>query len=199
MSHYYSEEPISRLRLQKIRAILRGYEFEFYTASGVFSVGRIDKGTQLLVENMIVKDGWRILDLGCGYGVIGIVAAKLAPHGKVVMTDINRRALWLARMNVRLNKVEANTEIRWGSLYEPVRGEIFDTIITNPPTSAGLQICYEIIRRAPEYLRKGGLLQLVARHGKGGARLADMMERVFGSYEVLAKAGGYWVYASTYY
>ncbi|MCD6510259.1 MAG: class I SAM-dependent methyltransferase [Thermoprotei archaeon] len=194
--HYYSAEPRSRLKLYKLTAYLKGFHLQFITASGVFSPRSIDRGTRVLVENMIIKDGWKVLDLGCGYGVIGIVAAKLAPNGFVILTDINKRAVWLARLNVKVNDVRRNTDVRLGNLYEPVRGEVFDTIITNPPQSAGLKVCYKIIDEAPLLLKEEGILQLVARHSKGGKRLAERMKKVFGNYRVLAKSGGYWVYAS---
>ena len=112
-----------------------------------------------------------------------------------MMTDINRRAVRLARLNLRLNGVP-NAEVRWGDLYEPVRGERFNTIVANPPISAGMETCLRIVDGAPEHLVEGGLLQLVARHNKGGRRLMARMEEVFGNVEVLAAGGGYRVYAS---
>jgi len=192
--HYFAERPKAKVKLYKIRTNLRGYDLVFYTASGVFSPKRIDKGTRLLIESMIVEDGWRILDLGTGYGPIGIVAAKMAPHGCVIMTDINRRALWLAKLNARINDVEKIVDIRHGYLYEPVKKEKFNTIITNPPQSAGMEICMKIIYEAPKYLIDGGLFQMVFRHGKGGRRLAKVIEDVFGNCEILASKAGYKVY-----
>ncbi len=197
MEHYYSKEPTSKLKLYRLEATLRGFRLRFWTASGVFSPRAIDRGTKALIDNMIVKDGWRILDLGCGYGPIGIVAAKLSPKGFIVMTDINKRAIWLAKRNVKENNVKRNTDVRLGDLYTPVEGETFDAIITNPPQAAGLNTCFAIIDNAPLFLHKGGLLQLVARHNKGGRRLAERMKKVFGNCQVIAKRGGYWVYVSS--
>ncbi len=80
---------------------------------------------------MVLQPGWRVLDLGCGYGPIGIVASRFVDY--VVMTDVNRRAVSIAKKNLKINGVR-NAEVRWGgSLYEPVAGEKFDSIITNPP------------------------------------------------------------------
>ncbi|RLE63489.1 MAG: hypothetical protein DRN53_02100, partial [Thermoprotei archaeon] len=87
--HYFSRKPEGELRIYKFSIHIRGISLKLVSASGVFSARRVDLGTKVLLENMIVKDYWHILDLGCGYGVIGLVAAKLAPHGFVVMTDIN--------------------------------------------------------------------------------------------------------------
>ncbi len=194
-SHYFSEEPLGRRGRYEFTVAVRGLTVRIVSSPGVFSAARLDRGTRLLVESMVVEDGWRVLDLGTGYGVIGIVAAKLAPRGYVVMTDINRRAVRLARLNLRLNGVP-NAEVRWGDLYEPVRGERFNTIVANPPISAGMETCLRIVDGAPEHLVEGGLLQLVARHNKGGRRLMARMEEVFGNVEVLAAGGGYRVYAS---
>jgi len=193
-NHYFAERPRAKIKLYKIRTNLRGHDLVFYTASGVFSPKRIDRGTRLLIESMIIEDGWNILDLGTGYGPIGIVAAKMAPHGYVIMTDVNRRALWLAKLNAKINNVERIVDIRYGHLYEPVRNEKFNTIITNPPQSAGMELCMKIIYEAPKYLVSGGLFQMVFRHGKGGRRLAKLIEETFGNCEILASRAGYRVY-----
>jgi len=193
--HYFSEEPKGRLRYYKYSVEARGVKLTIISCSGVFSARRLDKGTEVLIKYMIVHDGWFICDLGCGVGVVGLVAASLSPRGFVVMTDINRRAVKLAKLNALKNRIK-NVEVRWGNLYEPLKGLRFDTIISNPPQSAGLATCYELIRGAPAHLRKGGLLQLVARHNKGGRRLLSEMERVFGSAEVVGGEGGYKVYVA---
>jgi len=144
---------------------------------------------------MIIKDGWRILDLGCGYGVLGILAAKLAPHGLVYMVDINKQAVRLAKLNAKLNNVK-NVKILWGNLYKPVKNETFNTIISNPPQAAGLDTLKVIIRDSLKHLDKGGLLQIVAKHRKGGARLHALMKKYFGNVKVLARKAGYRVYIS---
>ncbi len=195
MSHYFDEEPITRrLRVRKFEVIIRGFRLTFAVTQGVFSSGRVDPGTRLLAENMIIEDGWAILDMGCGYGVLGILAAKLAPHGRVVMVDINKLAVRLAMINVRLNGVK-NVEVRHGDLYEAVKGENFDTIITNPPVSAGLGLNERLIRGAYDHLKEGGLLQIVVPK-KVRRRFEDMIEDVFGNYEVLTKSGTHIVYVA---
>ena len=193
--HYFSEEPFIHGKYFRFEDYIRGFRVIIVSSPGVFSSKRIDKGTRLLVEHMIIRDGWRILDLGTGYGIIGIIAAKLAPNGYVIMTDINKQAIKLARMNLKINNVK-NAEVRWGDLYEPVRGLKFDTIVCNPPISAGLKVCSRIIEEAPNYLNANGLLQIVARHNKGGRRLMNLMEKVLGNVEIIASEGGYRVYVS---
>lgn len=193
--HYYSKRQPDTGKRYTIECEVRGVKLRLLSAPGVFSAKRLDKGTEVLLKHMVVRDGWRILDLGCGYGVIGIVAAKLAPKGFVVLTDINRLAVKLARENLKLNRV-SNAEVRHGDLYEPVSGERFNAILCNPPITAGLKVCFRVVDEAAEHLAPGGLLQLVARHGKGGRRLMRRMEEVFGNCEVLGIEAGYRVYCS---
>lgn len=193
--HYYSRRPRDIGKRYTIEVQVRGIYVKLLSAPGVFSAKKLDKGTEVLLKYMIIKDGWKILDLGCGYGVIGIVAAKLAPRGYVILTDINKLAVKLARENLKLNNVY-NAEVREGDLYEPVKGEKFNTILCNPPISAGLDVCYRIIDDAPQYLERDGLLQLVARHNKGGRRLMERMLQVFGNCDVVGSEAGYRVYVS---
>ena len=117
---YSSKMPTSSLKTKTISVYLRGKLFEFVSAPDVFSQSKIDKGTQLLIETMDLTNSDRVLDLGCGIGVIGIVAASIiiSPNSQVVLTDINRRAINLTKSNLKKNYIK-NAETRWGDLYEP--------------------------------------------------------------------------------
>lgn len=192
MSHYYSEEPDVPLRMKTIEVCIRGHCFKFITSSGVFSFGKLDRGTELLIKSMVLGEEWRVLDLGCGYGVIGIVASRFV--GRVVMTDVNRRAVSIARKNLKINSVR-NAEVRWGSLYESVKGEKFDAIITNPPVHAGKDVLREIVINAPRHLNDGGSLQLVIKTKQGAKYIKALMEDTFTDVRGLAKGSGYRVYA----
>ena len=193
MEHYYSEQQKSLLNLKKIRQKVKGQEFEFYTASGVFSKERIDKGTLILAEGMIIAKNQKVLDIGCGIGVLGIVASKLF-NADAVMSDINKRAVMLAKMNVKLNNTKA--EIYQGNLYEKIKDNNFDAVISNPPQTAGKELCFELIEKSKKHLKHNGTLQLVARHNKGGKTLSEKMKEVFGNVKVIARKSGYWVYLS---
>ena len=193
--HYYTERPTSTPRLGIIRVQLRGRTFEFLTSSSVFSKRRLDPGTRLLIEAMVIPEDGDMLDLGCGYGPVGIVAATLRHSSHAIMTDTNKRAVWLARQNVKRNHVD-NVEVRHGSLYEPVKPIKFDTILTNPPVSVGMQIVLQIIKEAPTYLKKDGLLQLVVQSRIGGRRLVNELENRFGNVTVTSRKGGYRVLLS---
>jgi len=190
--HYYSEKQTSKLRIKELIITLRGNNLKFYTGSGVFSIGEIDKGTYLLIDNCIIKDDWDVLDLGCGYGCVGIALASEV--SSVLMTDINERAVKLSRMNIKVNNLE-NTKVIKSGLYKAIKKK-YDTIITNPPTLAGRKVCFDIIEGAKEHLNKGGLLQLVARHNKGGKVLEKKMNETFGNVEAIAKKSGFRVYIS---
>ncbi|TET72363.1 class I SAM-dependent methyltransferase [Candidatus Bathyarchaeota archaeon] len=193
--HYFSERPSSRGRLGLVRCRLRGLEFEFFTSSGVFSYRRIDNGTRLLVESMVLPGEGRVLDVGCGYGPVGIVAAKLAPGLEVWMTDVNERAVALARRNSEWNGVEA--VVRQGDLYGPVGDVVFDAVLSNPPISAGMRrVVKPLVEGALDRLVEGGSLQVVVQTNKGGRTLASMMEGCFGGVDVVARGSGYRVLRS---
>ncbi|KON30209.1 hypothetical protein AC482_04420 [miscellaneous Crenarchaeota group-15 archaeon DG-45] len=174
-----------------LRCRLLGHDFEFLTASGVFSHTRLDAGTRLLIEAMMLPASGEALDLGCGYGPIGIAAAKLEPRLMVWMTDVNRRAVALAEENVRRNGV-GNVRVLTGFLYEPLEGRSFEVILTNPPISAGIAGAVgPLIEGSAAHLNPGGSLQMVVRTAKGGRSVAGLLEKHYGGFEVLARRGGY--------
>ncbi len=182
---YFEEEPTSPFKMGIIKTKIRGHYFEFYTASGIFSSKQIDYGTKLLLDYVETNKNDDVLDLGCGYGVIGIVVAKFI-NGKVLLTDINKRAVWLAKKNIKLNKV--NAKALQGDLYEPVKDLRFDTILTNPPISAGYDTLNRIITEGVEHLNKNGSIQLVLRRGSTAVieRYKNVMD-----IRILKKKGGY--------
>ena len=194
MQHYFTKKPTSKLKTDKIKAEFFNKEFEFVTSSGVFSKKKVDLGTELLIKKSITKPGWMILDLGCGYGVVGIVLAKLNPKAKVVMSDVNSRAVMLAKKNSVLNKVK-NVRAVHSDSFEKIKGG-FDTVLLNPPQTAGKKVCFQLIDDSKTNLKKGGLLQIVARHNKGGKDLSKHMKELFGNVEEVAKQSGYRIYAS---
>ena len=193
MEHYYSEDPTSAFDIKKIFQNIKGTEFEFWTSPGVFSKDKIDKGTLILAENMIVGKNFKILDVGCGIGVLGIAAAKLF-NANVVMTDINKRAVVIAKKNIDLNNIKA--EAYQGNLYEKIKDNGFDSVIANPPQTAGKELCFQLIEESKKYLKENGSLQIVARHNKGGRTLSKKMEEVFGNVKTVSRKFGYSVYLS---
>jgi len=192
--HYFSEKPASRGgRPYTIETDLRGFTLKLATEAGVFSRERVDRGTRLLIKHIQVEPTDRVLDLGCGYGVVGIVAALLAPEARVTLVDINRRAVDLARRNLRLNAV-ANAEVHHGDGFAPVHGRSFDLIAVNPPIRAGLRLVQRLIEETRDHLSPGGRFYLVGRTRQGVIRISEKMSQVFGGVEEVAKGGGYRLY-----
>ncbi len=195
MEHYFSEKQTSPFKLKIITTFLRGKRFSFYTAPGVFSKSKVDDGTRFLVNSAIIKQGWKVLDLGCGYGVAGIVIKKLFPDTEVLLSDVNERALKLAEMNAKLNHV--NVKVVKSFSFKNIHG-FFNAILFNPPQAAGLKLCYKMISDSKEHLMIKGLLQVVARHKKGGSRFEQYMLKTFGNVEPI-KGKKYRIYISQKY
>ncbi|MFH0797825.1 MAG: methyltransferase [Candidatus Woesearchaeota archaeon] len=192
MSHYFSQKQDSTFKLNTITDTVRGIDLKLSIAPGVFSAKKIDFGTKLLAEEMIIGRKDSVLDLGCGIGVVGIVASHLTVN-EAVLTDVNERACKLATMNSKRIK---NITVVCGDMYDKVRHRKFDVILLNPPQTAGKKICFEMIEKAKEHLNPNGTLQIVARHNKGGETLSLKMKEVFGNMKDIAKSGGYRVYLS---
>ena len=188
--HYFSPRPKSKPKFGLIRTRLRGVPFEFATSSSVFSKKRVDTGTRLLVETMLLPKTGDVLDVGCGYGAVGIAAAAFNPNLKVLLTDVNMRAVRLAKENVERNRI-ANAEVRWGYLYEPVEELSFDCILSNPPVSAGMETVKAVITEAPKVMAPRGTLQMVVRSKISGKLLPAVLEAAFGNCAVLARGSGY--------
>lgn len=194
--HYFSKKPHSRDERGKIITYLRGRRFSFITSGGVFSSKRVDTGTRVLVENMLIPKEGTFLDLGCGIGVIGIVAASLEPDLRVYLSDINRRAVQLTGINVERLGLE-NCEVYEGDLYGSLDGLVFDSIVSNPPISAGMHdVVYPMVSGAYDRLVDGGRLQMVIQSNKGGNLLESFFLDVFDTCDVLAKQSGYRVFTA---
>ncbi len=193
--HYFSAAPKSETRQGIIHTNLCGRKFEFLTASSVFSIKKVDLGTRLLIESMILPQKGCILDVGCGYGPVGIVAAKLNPNLHVILTDINLRAVRLAQENLERNRI-LNAEVRRGHLYEPVKNELFNCILSNPPVSAGMETVKAIITQAPAVMTEKANLQMVIRSKIGAKTLPDTFEKTFGNVTILERKSGYRVLMS---
>ena len=190
MEHYFTQAPQTPAKLGVIRTQLRGKSFEFLTSSSVFSKKQVDLGTRLLIETMVLPETGAVLDVGCGYGAVGIAAAASNPTLRVVMTDVNERAVRLARQNSRKNKVR-NTEVRCGYLYEPVKDLTFNCILSNPPVSAGMETVKALITHAPTVMAENASFQMVIRSKIGAKTLPHVFGKTFGNCYVLARKSGY--------
>ena len=193
MTQYFAQQPAVPSRRREVDARLRGRSWTFLTDAGVFAREGVDPGTRLLIEAMRIDAGDRVLDLGCGYGPIGLVAATLALRGQVVMVDVNERAVVLARENAARAGLD-NVEVFQGDGTAPVRGRTFDVVAMNPPIRSGRDAVRRLLRESREALRPGGRFYLVVRTAQGARTLAKEVEGMFAQAREIARGGGYRVY-----
>ncbi|MFJ9501736.1 class I SAM-dependent methyltransferase [Brevibacillus centrosporus] len=191
--HYYTSRPGAAHDEQQFSFVLRGFEFRFYTDAGVFSRDRIDFGSVLLTENVKVAPHARVLDVGCGYGPIGLTAAKLAPQGKVTMIDVNERAVLLAKRNAEGNGIR-NVEIRVSDVYSGVQGETFDVILTNPPIRAGKEIVHRIFTEGYDLLVEGGEMWVVIQKKQGAPSALKKLQEMYREVEEVDRSKGYYIF-----
>ena len=189
---YYAENPDAAHDIHDLRVELLGHKMTFLTDAGVFSKQMIDFGSQLLLKCLEVEKGERVLDVGCGYGPLGISLVK-AYGVQATMVDINNRALDLARKNAERNQVSAT--IFQSNIYEQVEGK-FDHVISNPPIRAGKQVVHEIIEKSMDFLEDGGDLTIVIQKKQGAPSAKAKMEDVFGNCEIIKKDKGYYILRS---
>lgn len=195
MSHYFTDNRQLPQNRKEVPFRFSGFLFNFVTDNGVFCKSCVDFGTQVFLETVSKeKLGQKILDLGCGYGVIGIAMKKLFPNSQVLMVDVNPRAVQLAILNAQKNGTEV--EIRESFCYENVTETLSD-ILTNPPIRAGKQVIYSMFDEAYVHLELGGHLYVVIRKQQGAMSAKAHIEEKFGNCEVLAKEKGYLILKST--
>lgn len=169
--HYFSADPSVPFERTTVRAEVWGHELELVSGSGVFAHGRLDIGTSVLFRSTEPPAGGRILDLGCGWGVIGLACAVAAPSAAVTAVDVNRRALALAAENAeRLGVADRFT----ACLPDEVApGATYDEIWSNPPIRIGKAALHELLLTWLPRLAPGGRAVLVVGKNLG----ADSLQR----------------------
>ena len=168
----------------KFQTILSGKEYVFETKTGLFSKNEVDPGTRMLIENVEINPTDIVLDLGCGFGSIGIVAANLANKGKSYMVDVDIRAIKYSQLNAKLNKIN-NVEILASDGFENLDNLKFDKILSHPPTHAGNETLIEFMEGAKNHLRPDGVLYFVTEK-RVKPYINREFERVFGNYQEVA-------------
>lgn len=190
--HYFTPDPRSPGGYGEFQSVLAGRVYRFVTGPGVFSRRDVDRGTRILIESVKLAENAKVLDLGCGYGVIGIVLSGQCPKGFVWMVDVNRRAVELARTNIERNKVTNALALVGGTLsLVPGLPSEFDTVVTNPPIRAGKEVVHRLLLEARDRITPGGSLFLVARTSQGVRSLRSFLTQAFGNANEVSKKGGF--------
>ena len=187
--HYYTAEPASAHDERQVAFTALGCELHCTTDAGVFSRDGLDRGTEALLNALPPLSG-RALDLGCGWGAVGVALGKRYPALELVMCDVNARAVALARRNLAGNGVRA--EVVQSDGFESVSGD-FDAVVTNPPIRAGKAVIYGLFLQARDRLRPGGALYVVIRKQQGAPSALKFLRENFAWAEIIGREAGYHV------
>lgn len=194
MSHYFENDKNLKSEIRELSYKYNSSFFIFYSDNGVFSKNNIDYGSKLLIETYLKENDInekRVLDVGCGYGFLGIMVSRVT-DSYVEMIDINKRAVHLTNMNIKRYKdFKGKTYV--SNVYENVEGK-YDIIITNPPIRIGKEKLLEILIGAFDHLEDNGLLYYVIRKDQGALSIKKILEENSINVEVINKDKGYFIY-----
>ncbi len=192
MSHYYLNDEKLNHKYKEFTINIKETTLRLKTDAGVFSKEGLDFGSRFLLENIeIAHNHQTIIDMGCGYGPIGIYVAKTHPDKMVYLYDVNARAIDLALQNKEINEVD-NVIIKQSFLFEKVDIKA-DVILTNPPIRAGKQTIFKLYEQAFETLKDGGVLYVVIQKKQGAPSTEAKLASLFSKVEVVMKNKGYWL------
>ncbi|WEV45789.1 class I SAM-dependent methyltransferase [Streptococcaceae bacterium ESL0687] len=190
---YFDENPDAKHDIHELKVKLLDIPMSFLTDSGVFSKTQIDFGSRVLLDNTHMEEGESLLDVGCGYGPMGLtLAKKYGVHPTLI--DVNERALGLAEQNAQANHVDAR--IFKSDVYSALGDEKFDHIVSNPPIRAGKTVVHSVLTGAYDHLNPGGDLVIVIQKKQGAPSAQKKMEETFGNVSVVAKEKGYFILRS---
>lgn len=192
MSHYFENDNKVKSEERIFSANICDANLNFYTDNGVFNKNGVDYGSRLLIEEFVKEyhDG-KVLDVGCGIGIIGVSLSRLV-HADVDMVDVNLRALGLANKNIKLNTLTSDMNVFESNCYSSVE-KTYDYIITNPPIRAGKKVVYEILLGAYQRLNDNGELWFVIRKDQGANSAKRDVEEVFKNCDIVTKDKGFFI------
>lgn len=194
MSHYFQDDPNLASNYKKISFEVNGITMDLLTDNGVFSKNKVDEGSFVFLKTIIpLSLGERILDLGCGYGTIGLSIALFQKDARVDLADVNTRALSLCNKNAQNLGVSDRVRVIESNIYENIKGP-YDSIVTNPPIRAGKKVTYAMFEGAKQLLINGGSLYLVIRKNQGALSTQRYIASIFGNCELINRSKGYYIY-----
>ena len=189
MSHYYINDKSLKENKKTIFYELNNIRIKLVTDSGVFSRNYVDFGSGLLLKNINKKAPKVIIDMGCGYGILGIYLSKKYPDSKVFLYDVNEKAVELSRNNAQINEA-LNLRVEVSNLYDKVTKKC-DLIVSNPPVRAGKQVIFDVYKGAAEHLKKTGELVIVLQKKQGALSSFKFLEEIFEEVKLLDREKGY--------
>jgi 16S rRNA (guanine1207-N2)-methyltransferase len=192
MSHYFLNDQTLKNQEKSYKINLFGLDFIFFTDSGVFSKDYLDFGSKLLIKNIELNNQTKtVIDMGCGYGPIGLYVAKKYPSIHVSMFDINERAVALTQKNILENKVN-NAVAHVSNLFDGIN--VFaDVIFTNPPIRAGKEVVFKLYLESYQHLNSGGSFYVVINKKQGAPSSLEKIKEIFGNCEMIDRDKGYWI------
>lgn len=194
MAHYFENDDSVISEPATITYDFQGKHLTYTTDHGVFSRQRLDFGSRVLMDSIDIGNAKSMLDVGCGYGTMGIALKSVHEDLQVLMTDVNKRAISLAKENIKCNNLEGIDVIE-SDVYENVHDR-YDLVISNPPIRAGKKVVSAIISGSYDHLNKGGRLVIVIQKKQGAPSAKKLMEEIFGNATVINKKKGYYILQS---
>ena len=194
MSQYFENDFLVASNKREISYEIYGHKITLITDNGVFSKKQVDEGSFAFLKVIVplMLEG-NILDLGCGYGPIGLTIAITSPKARVTLADINTRALALCDENARRLGLSSRVTCVESNIYENLKGT-YDAILINPPIRAGKKVTYQMYEGALSHLVSGGKLYIVIRRNQGALTASKYIEDLFGNVTLLKKDKGYYMY-----
>ena len=194
MSHYFQDDPNLASNYKKISFEVNGITMDLLTDNGVFSKNKVDEGSLAFLKVLLPLElGKNILDLGCGYGTIGLTLAMAKKEARITLADVNARALNMCKKNAEALNLSQRVTILQSDIYEKIEGP-YDSIVVNPPIRAGKAVTYRMYEEAKQYLIDGGSLFIVIRKAQGAESAAKYIESIFGNIKMLDRHKGYHIY-----
>ena len=194
MAHYYDFNPEVESKIRDIEFEVQGIKMHLKTDNGVFSKNRVDEGSLAFLKVLLpLKLTGNILDLGCGYGTIGLTIAMSDDSVRVTLADINSRALSLCERNAKELGLSQRVTCLQSDIFQNIEGR-YDSLVINPPIRAGKKVTYKMYEESKQYLIDGGSLYIVIRKAQGALSAAAFIESIFGNCTLLYRSKGYYIY-----